>query len=303
MAEVYKSGHLADHPDSYLDMMLRREINESWAATPVDFNVQGLSKAQEHVGLTPNDVIADIGCSSGIPILKAAKQTGVMSRIIGIEPDGELYDFIPPNVDVSRFTFITAVGEDIPLTDNYVKVSSAHNVLFRAHDGLQMLLEMQRITQPDGLLLISTNGRAHAFMRHEYEKVVARAVEETLGVEITPPPTPAEGFYLENMPEIIGAIPGLEIIDRVDQKSQTIITAERAKFFVLSIVHSVNRTSLADTRDSRAVWRAAVNRVISPLVFGDIEDVREHSEESGIDGEPFITDTVDRGMLVMRNTK
>lgn len=290
-----------DHQDSYLDMVSRRRINEEYAEQPVDFNEQGLRLAAEHVDIGEDEAILDIGCSSGRFVLEAAQATSTQAKIYGLEPDFEIINFLPDHIDDSKFTFLHGMGENIPLPDNTVRVATAHNVLFRAHSIPRMLEEMRRVTEPGGVLAISTNARYHAFWRHTFERVVAKVMAEQISQPVETPSIPAAGCYLEDLPEIVEQNGGLKIIGELNQFCAAVITADRVDDYVRPIALSVNRTGL-DPR-MRSQWRAVSEDIVRPFVMNKIAKMDERNQEQGVDAEPYFADVVHRGMILARNIK
>lgn len=290
-----------EHQDSYLDMSVRREINEKYAEKPVDFNLEGLKGASEHVSLSRDDLILDVGSSSGGFVLKAAEAVSTEAYIIGLEPDARAQDYLPLSTDTSHFSFVQGFGEDIPLPDNSANVITAHNVLFRAHDMSRMLGEMKRVVEPEGLIVISTNSMWHAFWRHTFERVVARIVSEDLHEHTLPPSAPAEGCYLEQLPGILERAGGLQIIDRVTQLCAAVITRDRLQTYMYSIMLSINRTNLP--KESGEKWRETVRDVVEPFASKKINDMEEVNRSKGQDTEAYFQDLIYRGMVIARNEK
>lgn len=302
-----------DHQDAYLDMVSRRLVNEEFAEQPVDFNEEGFEKAKKLVSLSRNDAIVDIGTSSGVFALDAAEAAGITSHLIGIEPDVAAAMFMPGNRDIGQFTFIEGHGEAIPLPDNAAKIVTAHNVLFRAKDKLKMLAEMKRVAEPGGLIIVSTNAKGHAYERHNFEQAIARILSLKLGMEITPPPIPAAGCYLGELPEILKQSGGLQPLEFVRQTCRAIITKDRVGAYLRPLEMAANRTNLPADAETRYLWRQTVHTYIEPKVqrvidaaefLTDLEDNDiEDNPEAAQTQEPYFPDIIDRGMIIARNLK
>jgi ubiquinone/menaquinone biosynthesis C-methylase UbiE len=292
---------IGDHQDGYFNMIARRTINEEFAEHPIDLNQAGLRLASKHTPLTAQDKILDIGTSSGYFAVAAAQAVGVESHIIGLEPDEAAKERMPKDMDTSRFTFVQGYGEDIPLPDNSVKAATAHNVLFRATEIPKMLDEMKRVTEPGGIIAISTNAMYHAFWRHTFERVVAKVVAGDLSQPVVPPPIPAQRCYLEELPTIIEQSKGLEIVDRLTQVTAAVITEDRLYDYVRAIKLSVNTTNLAPQFWAR--WRDTVNAVVLPVIENRINKMQEQNAAQGIDSHPYFADTIYRGLIIARNQK
>lgn len=288
--------------DAYADMVLRRLLSQ-YAERPVDFNVEGLRKVQDHLDppLGADDTVLDVGCSSGEFVLEAARATGVRARLIGLDPDDHAYrQHFPGGPDADRFTFIKGIGEDIPLPDDAARVATAHNVLFRADDQYKMLDEMKRVVEPEGLIIVSTNGRMHAYWRHLFERMVALKVSQTTGMS-EPLHPPAEGFYMEDVPEIVERSGGLEIIDTLVQRTESRITLERLPDYLTSLKFSVNHTDTPP--EYWRVWRETVDGLARPLILKTIYQQTLRNAEAGRSDEPYFPDPVHRAMFVLRNNK
>lgn len=297
-----------DHKDSPLYMMLRREINEKYADQPVDFNVAGFEVGQEILGrpLAPGDIVADIGSSSGEPIIRAVAQTETPASVICVEPDEEaaaIFDRLEPE-DRQGVAFIRAIGEAIPLRDSSVQGATMHNVIFRAQNAAAMLQEVKRIVEPGGFIAISSNAQGHAHYRHFFERFVAETVMIKNRTEFTVPPPPAEGYYLEDLPRLIKRVGGLAIINElyVSQNTEAVITpGSRLEDYLESIKYSAANTNLPPKH--RADWRRVVEEDVEPY----IEHLMGMSDKRYTlpDGTrtPYFADPIKRGMFALRNMK
>lgn len=284
-------------------MMFRRKVND-FASEPVDFYRLGLEMAQRHTHLGATDAILDVGCSSGRFIIEAAATTEISSYLVGLDPDPQAFhEFLPPSLRGSRFAFLCGKGEAIPLSDNAVKVVTGHNVLFRADNLQSMLSEMKRVTEPDGLIVVSTNARNHAHWRHRFESLIAVAVSQELKIFSEPMYAPAHGVYLEQVPDIIERVGGLIIEDHFVQNCHSKITrGERLDTLAQSLQLSANRFPGNDPR-VRPLWRRIVAKQIVPFIERHID--RHEQAIKGIGGTtaPYFADVVHRGLFVLRNLK
>jgi ubiquinone/menaquinone biosynthesis C-methylase UbiE len=285
-----------EDPDSFLDMMLRKQMSNI-ADQPTDFYIEGLRKAQQYTKLTKQDVLLDVGASSGQFVIEAAQATHTPAYLVGLDRNDEPYrKFLPGDIDRSRFSFIKAAAENIPLPDDAVKVATAHNVLFRADDVLKMLNEMKRVVEPEGLIVVSTNGKHHAFWRHMLERLVAIEVHRRTQRALSWPRPPAESCYLENMPDIITAAGGLALLDdSVVQSTTAKINSDTVDDFLLSIKLTFNRTGLAP--EFHRAWRNVVDELVQPFVAQHMISRTRAADK------PFFGEKIHRGMFVLRNKK
>jgi ubiquinone/menaquinone biosynthesis C-methylase UbiE len=295
------SNNMIDNIDTYANMVMRRGVNE-FAQEPLDFNLEGIKKALEYTTLSSTDTLLDIGCSNAEFVLRAASAMLIKAFIIGLDPDQEPYNMYRPNtLDTSNFSFIQGFGENIPLADNSVNVTTAHNVLFRSFDMKRMLEEMKRVTIPGGLIMISTNARDHAYWRHYIETKTAELTSKQTGVPIMPVKSPAAGCYLEDLPDIISSCVGLEIIDdTVIQDTEAIITAgERYEVYRLAI----HLTVPADDEIPPMILkdrRSIADSLLEYIVLSQIEQKDILNKKLGINKEAYFSDRVHRGLIVCR---
>ncbi|HTH72605.1 MAG TPA: class I SAM-dependent methyltransferase [Candidatus Pristimantibacillus sp.] len=286
--------------DAYAGMMARRAVN-NFAREPVDFYVKGLEMASGLIELGESDVWLDVGCSSGLPGLQAAVATGTRAYLIGLDPYREPFDiFLPPDTDLSQFTFMHGVGEDIPLPDNSVKLVTLHNTLFRAQNIRQMLEEVKRITEPGGLIMISTNARSHARSRHKFERQLGVWVSQETGRTFERIRAPAEGCYLEDVPRIISAVGGLALADQFIQDSPAIITrGKRLDTYIVALQYSASLLVPNDW-DVRRIWRRLVIEKALPMIE---RVIASHEKRLNDPSQAYFPDTVHRGLLIYRNDK
>lgn len=305
---------LLDSVDSYPDLRYRREIND-YAETKVDFNFAGMEAVKRHTELTSSDAILDVGCSSGRFAIEAAQRAEISSYLIGLDiVDYSAADYAREGLDVSKFSFMLGSGEDIPLPDSSVKAVTAHNVLFRSRSAETMLAEFKRVTEPDGLILISTNARDHAALRHTVERLAALEASMTLGIVSEPINPPAEGFYLEEIPALIERSGGMSVLEQPESNTNgynnlqdsyvKIYRGDRLETFTTSIELSANS---ADQHYEmwRDHYRAAVRDILSALVKSVFARQRQYMVHTGSSRgfKPYLLDRVHRGMFVLQNIK
>jgi len=306
MVEAAPGSSLPAEPDDFVLMMRRRSINQRLATQPVDFYPVGFEKALLYAGLTAEDADLDIGCSNGELYMRAAQAAGALSYHIGLDPNREPYDrYWPPDLSRNRFSFMQGRGETIPLPDNAVRVAFAHNSIFRGTPE-RILQEMKRVTEPGGLLIISTNGIKHALWRHTFERRVALSIarwqgEQRIRPYIRWPKPPAHSFYLEDAPAKIRAAGGLDIIEVVSQQCEGRVTPADLEEFITSIKETVNRTGLAEQYHER--WFETVDQLARPIMERLLEKRRRRAKETDAAQEPYFTEKIVRGMFVIRNNK
>jgi ubiquinone/menaquinone biosynthesis C-methylase UbiE len=289
--------------DFYPHMMRRRMIND-FAARPVDFYAESFDYARSLGALSTEAAVLDVGCSSGEFMARGAARIGNTTlRLIGIDPDRQAYQLHYPTEDpqLHTFSFVQARGEAIPLRDNSVSVSMAHNVLFRSDQPLAILAEMQRVTIPGGLMFISTNSRQHAPWRHHFEAKVAALIFRQTFHNVSWPREPAHSFYFETAPELIKSLGGLTIIESIEQRCDAQITVDRVAEYVQAIKDTVNRTNLPT--ELYGTWDRTVDAQVTPSIMGHINRVRDRLESTGRTRMVYFGDQIARGMLIVANSK
>lgn len=306
--EQFQDDPIYDDRDSVLYMILRRIINSEYADQPMDFNIEGLLAGEKILGrtFTESDVIADIGSSSGEMVAEAVVTTGILSKIVCIEPLKDAYDthlYLPIELQ-ERVSFVRAVGENIPLKDNTLTGATMHNVIFRAQDAKSMLKEAQRTVMPGGFIAISSNADGHAYYRHKFESNVAEKVMEIAGIEFSAPKPPAEGHYLEDLPNLISEVPGLEIENDLYVSQDTfaaISRGQRLEDYLDSIKYSAANTDLPN--EHRETWRRVVDFWVKPFIEKEIAEAEEVKEQHALNITPCFADPIRRGMYILRNNK
>jgi ubiquinone/menaquinone biosynthesis C-methylase UbiE len=302
MIEAY-DRHRPDHVDSYLHMMTRRKISDEFAAEPVDFYFEALQWGNQYFagsgGLTEDDVILDLGSGSGEFGLRARNQLGIRSYMVALDPDSEPYRFyMPSDLDESNFSFIQGVGEAIPLPDNSVKVVVANNVVFRLDDVCAVMSELIRVTEPGGLIMLTTNYRDHAKRRHAYVREIGEKVSQLAGLPVMRIRPPAHGYYADNFDRFIEGIQGVEIIHGHDQETSAIITRERLPDYRNAIAFT--GVLLGYDRDVRKQWRDITDGMIVPRIERVIRGQEKRGERPG-GFDPHFSDPIHRKLFILKN--
>jgi ubiquinone/menaquinone biosynthesis C-methylase UbiE len=307
LAEPYEDIPLVDHRDSYLYMKMRRLINGQYAEQPMDFNEEGLKVAQKLAGYAMDElIIADIGSSSGEMVAEALGKTGIDATVICIDPDKEAAEafYRLPEERKERLHFVKSAGEDTPLPDSSVQGATLHNVIFRANNAEAMLNEAKRIVEPDGFIAVSSNARGHAHWRHHFESTVAELIMEMTGESFAAPAPPAEGHYLEDLPELFNKVGGLEVRDDLymEQNTEAVITrGDRLFTYLNSIKFSAANTGLPSKY--RIIWRQVVDTFIRNTIDRRIDEAEGLYDDLKIHREPYFADPIRRGMYVLINKK
>lgn len=310
MRETYNPAQQSDHTDSLVYMLFRREINESFAECPVDFNYEGFVAAERVADrpLTPQDIVVDIGSSSGIMAAEGALGSGTEASVVCVELDqgaAEAHGRLPQAYR-DRVSYLRGSGEALPFRNKTIQGLSMHNVIFRAKSAHAMLQEAKRVVKPGGSIAISSNARHHALKRHGFESMVARETIARTHADFTVPKPPAEGRYLEDIPRIIEEVGGLTMIPDfyVAQNTRAIITpGDRLFDYLQSIKYSAANTNIPPW--ARPHWHQLVDELVQPHIAAEIshsaQTANGHDELRARIG-PFFADTIARGMFVLQVT-
>ncbi|HET8991899.1 MAG TPA: methyltransferase domain-containing protein [Candidatus Saccharimonadales bacterium] len=290
--------------DSYAELLTRDEVN-SWIDHPVDFYYEGYRKALEYLGLYDHSVVGDVGCGNGQRtydgIRKLNEERVAMGRdeiwplLIGFEPLYEQMSSLRQTIDQKRFVYMQARGEDIPLPDNSLDVLTAHRVLYRADDPLEMLREFKKKVMPNGLIILTTNFKDQATNRYYYESQTYAGVQRFVGLPEQPYIPPARSAFYEDIPRLIAEVGGLEIIDNsVQEEDISRINEDRLPIYLYSMATAVKRFNLPP--EFHRIWRSIINGPVA-------EDIHKNMQVDPESGERYFEDKVHRGMYVIRNAK
>lgn len=287
-----------DHPDSVAYMMLRRTINEEYAETRRDFNVLGLQVGATVLGraLLESDTIIDIGSSNGTIIAQAAKDEGLDSHIICVEPSEEGASSFAKerHTRASGVTFLQAYGEKIPLRASSADGATLHNVIFRSPNAVGMLQEVQRVVKPGGFIAVSTNYEGHARERHQFEARITREFFKHTGVKLDAVRPPAEAHYVTDLPRLFIETGNLDVgnLMYVHQDTHAVITpGERLETYLTALKFSAVDAGVPD--DMRGWWRFIVEKIARAKIEREMQKSPEGT----------FLDTIHRGMYVVRNIK
>lgn len=134
----------------------------------------------QEAGLLPSDVIADIGCGTGI---SAVPFVDLGCRVYGVEPNGPMRAAAERRfADDSRFQSVAGTAEKTGLPDasvNWVIAAQA----FHWFDKQAAQREFSRILRPGGKVALLFNERlvdASPFLRDYEETLLAHAIDYTL---------------------------------------------------------------------------------------------------------------------------
>ncbi|MGH9110830.1 MAG: methyltransferase domain-containing protein [Acidimicrobiales bacterium] len=119
----------------------------------------GVGNPVRHAGLSPGDVVLDIGCGGGIDTILAARRVGPEGRVVGL-------DMLPEMCDRARAAaqeagtqawceFQHGLMEDIPLPDASIDVVISNGVINLSPRKGRALAEIARVLKPGGRFCVA----------------------------------------------------------------------------------------------------------------------------------------------------
>lgn len=128
-----------------------KETAEARRAKMFKPRAQLVGKWADRIGMRQPAIFVDVGSGYGI-FLEEVARLGRFAEVVGIEP-------APNLADVCRekgFTIIEKPVEDVEIGEVQASFMTAFEVLEHVHNPVGFLRGVQRVLQPDGLLLLTT---------------------------------------------------------------------------------------------------------------------------------------------------
>jgi SAM-dependent methyltransferase len=117
--------------------------------------------------LPPGGVAVDVGCGTGraLPALRAA--VGAAGTVVGVDLTPQMLAQARPRADATTAVLILGAARRLPLGEASVDAVFAAGLVTHLPDIEAGLLELARVTRPDGrLVLFHPSGRAALAARH-----------------------------------------------------------------------------------------------------------------------------------------
>jgi SAM-dependent methyltransferase len=141
--------------------------------------------------------VADVGCGTGV-YLRAVRAARPDLRVVGLD----LSPGMRPDV--------VADAAALPLPDGGLGAALALHMLYHVPDVAAAVAELRRVVSPDGVVVVSTNGRDD---KREIDDLVDGAVQDLLGAP-APAPSPGSRFVLEDAEPVLGRSFARVVVDR-----------------------------------------------------------------------------------------
>ncbi len=112
--------------------------------------------ALKKIGLNNGDLVLDLGSGPGITTMLLSRHFPD-SRIIGVEPEGELRSSalsLARKHNLDRCIFLEGTAQVIPLPDQVIDFSYARLLFQHIPDPMDSLKEMKRVTRPGGIVCV-----------------------------------------------------------------------------------------------------------------------------------------------------
>ncbi|TDD72024.1 methyltransferase domain-containing protein [Jiangella aurantiaca] len=119
----------------------------------------GVGNPVRYAGLSPGDVVLDVGCGGGIDTVLAARRVGPAGRVIGLDMLAEMCDRARETAEEAGVgascEFTTGLMEDMPLPDASVDVVVSNGVINLSPRKSRVLAEIVRVLVPGGRLCVA----------------------------------------------------------------------------------------------------------------------------------------------------
>ncbi len=287
----------------------RRQLYK-YASEPLDFYLEGYRKIMQMTKIGPSDIVGDIACYDAEPFVEAIETCGIEAKLVGVDRFASPYFW---KVDTQgayspKFAFLHNDAANIDLPDNSLKAASVNQFLYLVDDVSKYIAEIKRVVEPNGLVLVSTNGRHNMIYRHNFEDRLVEHIREQTGVEFIHPPKPARKFYGHTAAETLNNL-GLRVIDDSLRQlcSVRITRGNRLLDYTQALMHG--KDSVYPIPQTR-LWKQGIEDFVVPEILAEMNAFEVLEKEAMARGErphgmiePHYTDVADRYGFICVNEK
>lgn len=264
-------------------LRIRQQTHEQYTVPKVNFPEWALTRlpwrGDEH--------ILDLGSGVGTYYSHALAR-GSNIAYFGLDQSPGMLSQHPAVGDVT-----VGDAESLPFTDGTFDVVMANHMLYHVPDLDRVILEIQRVLKPDGVLLAATNSlqsmpEFHALFRR------GLLLLSTPGQVYTQQPLPIQAnFALENGTRILAR--HFDAVVRYDLPSTLVFPSVDPVMAYLESTRSIREPQLPDTiswEDLMLVMRDQINRVLNH--FGELVVNKVTGVLAASDKGSFIRDYMQR---------
>ena len=118
----------------------------------------GVGNPVRHAGLSPGDVVLDVGCGAGIDTLLAASRVGPNGRALGLDMTPRMLELAAHHAASAGFVNVDVhegLMEALPFADASVDVVVSNGVLNLSTRKSRALAEMHRVLRPGGRVCLA----------------------------------------------------------------------------------------------------------------------------------------------------
>lgn len=108
--------------------------------------------------IKPGDIVLDLGSGAGFDVFLAAKKTGKLGRVIGVDMTEEMIKKARENAKKYNFEnveFRLGDIEELPIDDNFIDVIISNCVINLAPNKQNVFKEAYRVLKTDGKMYVS----------------------------------------------------------------------------------------------------------------------------------------------------
>jgi SAM-dependent methyltransferase len=134
--------------------------NDELATLPEEavVNSFGCGNPVALAGLSPGDVVLDLGSGAGIDLFLAAKKVGLQGRVIGVDMTDAMIAKANENIRAGHFTNVEVrkgIIEALPVENGSVDWVISNCVINLSPEKAKVFREIARVLRPGGRMLVS----------------------------------------------------------------------------------------------------------------------------------------------------